>query len=57
MGGGGGLIGSTNVGTDDVIEPPRKSLSMGAIKSAQINNMPMVHRKRTTNEREGVRLQ
>lgn len=50
-GGGGG-----GTGDDDVIEPPKKSKSMGAIKSAQPNHIPMVHKKRTTNVREGVRL-
>lgn len=39
--------------------PPRKSLSMGAIKAAQAaatsSHVPTVHKKRTTNEREGAR--
>ncbi|XP_058466989.1 uncharacterized protein LOC131439702 isoform X9 [Malaya genurostris] len=45
-------------GVDSVIEPPRKSLSMGAIKAAQAaataanQTVPTVHKKRTTNERE-----
>ncbi|XP_065074923.1 uncharacterized protein LOC135698743 isoform X3 [Ochlerotatus camptorhynchus] len=49
---------------DSVIEPPRKSLSMGALKAAQAaaaaatsssshhQAVPTVHKKRTTNERE-----
>ncbi|XP_055534062.1 putative uncharacterized protein DDB_G0277255 isoform X2 [Wyeomyia smithii] len=45
-------------GVDSVIELPRKSLSMGAIKAAQAaataagQTVPTVHKKRTTNERE-----
>lgn len=39
----------------DVADPPRKSISMGAIKSAQTYNIPTVHKKRTTNEKEGAR--
>lgn len=50
---------------DSVNEPPRKSLSMGALKAAQAaaatsssshhQALPTVHKKRTTNEREGAR--
>ncbi|XP_058812605.1 putative uncharacterized protein DDB_G0277255 isoform X3 [Topomyia yanbarensis] len=45
-------------GVDSVIELPRKSLSMGAIKAAQAaataasQTVPTVHKKRTANERE-----
>ncbi|XP_055588411.1 serine/arginine repetitive matrix protein 1 isoform X2 [Uranotaenia lowii] len=48
-------------GKESAIEPPRKSLSMGAIKAAQAahahahaqsQTVPTVHKKRTTNERE-----
>lgn len=35
-------------------DTPRKSLSMGAIKSSQTNAMPTVHKKRTANEKEGA---
>jgi hypothetical protein len=33
------------------IDTPRKSLSMGAIKST---HLPTIHKKRTTNEKEGA---
>lgn len=52
----GGVGGGGGAGDDDVIDTPKKSLSMGAIKSAQPNHIPMVHKKRTTHEKEGVRL-
>lgn len=35
---------------DDVIDQPRKSISMGALKPTQSNAIPTVHKKRTTNE-------
>ncbi|XP_037925193.1 uncharacterized protein LOC119660590 isoform X7 [Hermetia illucens] len=35
-------------------DTPRKSLSMGAIKSSQTNAMPTVHKKRTANEKEAT---
>ena len=46
-------------GADTVDAPPRKSLSMGALKAAQIGaagggTIASVHKKRTTNEREGA---
>ncbi|XP_031630937.1 uncharacterized protein LOC116345606 isoform X7 [Contarinia nasturtii] len=37
---------------DDEIDIPKKSLSMGAIKAAQSNAMPTVHKKRTIYEKE-----
>jgi len=40
----------------DVIEPPRKSISLGAIKSAQSNTTATIHKKRTTNQKEGATL-
>lgn len=39
---------------DDEIDIPKKSLSMGAIKAAQSNAMPTVHKKRTVGEKEGA---
>lgn len=39
---------------NDVIDQPRKSISMGALKSTQSNAIPTVHKKRTTNEQEGA---
>lgn len=39
---------------DDEIDIPKKSLSMGAIKAAQSNAMPTVHKKRTIYEKEGA---
>nr|XP_049461034.1 mucin-5AC isoform X2 [Anopheles coluzzii] len=46
-------------GADTVDAPPRKSLSMGALKAAQIGaagggTIASVHKKRTTNEREAT---
>uniref|UniRef100_A0AAG5CQ33 Nuclear protein MDM1 n=1 Tax=Anopheles atroparvus TaxID=41427 RepID=A0AAG5CQ33_ANOAO len=46
-------------GADNVDAPPRKSLSMGALKAAQIGAagggpIASVHKKRTTNEREAT---
>uniref|UniRef100_A0A182P434 Nuclear protein MDM1 n=1 Tax=Anopheles epiroticus TaxID=199890 RepID=A0A182P434_9DIPT len=46
-------------GADAVDAPPRKSLSMGALKAAQIGaagggTIASVHKKRTTNEREAT---
>uniref|UniRef100_A0A336M2Z4 Nuclear protein MDM1 n=1 Tax=Culicoides sonorensis TaxID=179676 RepID=A0A336M2Z4_CULSO len=43
-------------GSADRADPPRKSISMGAIKSAHTYNIPTVHKKRTTNEKEGAQL-
>lgn len=42
--------------SDDVCDPPRKSLSMGAIKPTthQQNAIATIHKKRTTNEKEGA---
>lgn len=39
---------------DDEIDIPKKSLSMGAIRAAQSNAMPTVHKKRTVDEKEGA---
>uniref|UniRef100_A0A182JQ65 Nuclear protein MDM1 n=1 Tax=Anopheles christyi TaxID=43041 RepID=A0A182JQ65_9DIPT len=46
-------------GADTIDAPPRKSLSMGALKAAQIGaagggTIASVHKKRTTNEREAT---
>ncbi|KFB41297.1 AGAP004033-PA-like protein [Anopheles sinensis] len=46
-------------GADNIDAPPRKSLSMGALKAAQIGAagggpIASVHKKRTTNEREAT---
>lgn len=41
--------------SDDDVDAPKKSLSMGAIKSqAQSYLIPAVHKKRSTHEKEGV---
>ena len=46
-----------------VVDSPKKSKSMGALKSlgghqqAKSQNLPMVHRKRTTSSKEGARPQ
>lgn len=49
------ITGSSNKNDENhVLEPPRKSLSMGAIKSSQPNTLPGIHKKRTTNEKEGA---
>ncbi|CAH1728773.1 unnamed protein product [Chironomus riparius] len=37
-----------------VLDPPKKSQSMGAIKSAQANTLAGIHKKRTTNEKEAT---
>lgn len=37
-----------------VLEPPKKSQSMGAIKATQANTLAGIHKKRTTNEKEGA---
>ncbi|XP_070503754.1 uncharacterized protein [Chironomus tepperi] len=37
-----------------VLDPPKKSQSMGAIKSAQTNTLAGIHKKRTTNEKEAT---
>jgi hypothetical protein len=43
--------GSSN---EIALEPPKKSQSMGAIKSTQANTLAGIHKKRTTNEKEGA---
>lgn len=43
-------------GSAERADPPRKSISMGAIKSAHTYNIPTVHKKRTTNEKEGAQM-
>ncbi|XP_050083285.1 uncharacterized protein LOC126569918 isoform X2 [Anopheles aquasalis] len=66
-GGGGGGGGGDADGADALDAPPRKSLSMGALKAAQIGaaggggggggiggHHASVHKKRTTNEREAT---
>lgn len=42
--------------SEDAVDLPRKSLSMGVIKSARSNAIPTVHKKRTTHEKEGATL-
>lgn len=39
---------------EDAVDMPRKSFSMGAIKSARSNAMPTVHKKRTAIDDEGA---
>lgn len=39
---------------DHGLDPPRKSVSMGAIKSSQSNTLAGIHKKRTTIEKEGA---
>lgn len=39
---------------DDTVDQPRKSRSMGALRSARSNVMPTVHKKRTIHEHEGA---
>ncbi|XP_035898848.1 nascent polypeptide-associated complex subunit alpha, muscle-specific form isoform X3 [Anopheles stephensi] len=51
--------GGDGDGADTIDAPPRKSLSMGALKAAQIGaagggTIASVHKKRTTNEREAT---
>ncbi|XP_037027406.1 uncharacterized protein LOC119068092 isoform X3 [Bradysia coprophila] len=40
--------------SEDGVDLPRKSLSMGVIKSARSNAIPIVHKKRTTHEKEAT---
>jgi hypothetical protein len=35
-----------------LLEPPKKSQSMGALKSSQTNTLAGIHKKRTTNEQK-----
>lgn len=37
-----------------VMDLPKKSQSMGALKTQQNNALPTVHKKRTTNQKEGA---
>ncbi len=49
------LTGTSNKNDDNhVLEPPRKSQSMGAIKSSHQSAIAGIHKKRTTNEKEGA---
>ncbi|KAG5673605.1 hypothetical protein PVAND_003636 [Polypedilum vanderplanki] len=41
-------------GSEIILEPPKKSQSMGAIKSTQTNTLAGIHKKRTTNEKEAT---
>lgn len=53
------ITGSSNNRNDDnhiLLEPPRKSQSMGALKASQSNTLAGIHKKRTTNEKEGATL-
>lgn len=47
------VVGASN--NDDKVKlGPPKSQSMGAIKSSQTNTLAGIHKKRTTNEKEGA---
>ncbi|CAO1442424.1 unnamed protein product [Diamesa tonsa] len=51
------ITGSSNNRNDDnhiLLEPPRKSQSMGALKASQSNTLAGIHKKRTTNEKEAT---
>lgn len=50
------VVGSSNNDDKIVLEPPKKSQSMGAIKSksSQTHTLAGIHKKRTTNEKEGA---
>jgi hypothetical protein len=45
---------SNNEQNKIVLEPPKKSQSMGAIKASQTYTLAGIHKKRTTNEKEGA---
>lgn len=47
-------MGSSNNDDKIVLEPPKKSQSMGALKSSQTHTLAGIHKKRTTNEKEGA---
>lgn len=48
-----GYSGSSNTDNQMLLDPPKKSQSMGALKSAhQINTLAGIHKKRTTNEQK-----
>lgn len=51
-----GYSGSSNADNQNLIDAPKKSQSMGALKSAQqTNTLAGIHRKRATNEhKEGA---
>jgi hypothetical protein len=49
------VTGSSNKDNQILLEPPKKSQSMGALKSSQTNTLAGIHKKRTTNEeKEGA---
>jgi hypothetical protein len=56
------VAGSSNKDNQTLLEPPKKSQSMGALKSqmgalksSQTNTLAGIHKKRTTNEeKEGA---
>jgi hypothetical protein len=48
------VTGSNSDDQKVVLEPPKKSQSMGALKSSQTNTLAGIHKKRTTNEKEGA---
>lgn len=47
------VVGTSN-NDDKIVLPPKKSQSMGAIKSSQTHTLAGIHKKRTTNEKEGA---
>jgi hypothetical protein len=50
------VAGSSNKDNQTLLEPPKKSQSMGALKSSQTNTLAGIHKKRTTTneEKEGA---
>lgn len=49
------VTGPSNKDNQILLEPPKKSQSMGALKSSQTNTLAGIHKKRTTNEeKEGA---
>lgn len=48
------VLGASNNDDKVKLEPPKKSQSMGAIKASQTNTLAGIHKKRTTNEKEGA---
>jgi hypothetical protein len=48
-----GISGSSNADNQMLLDAPKKSQSMGALKSAhQTNTLAGIHRKRATNEQK-----
>jgi hypothetical protein len=47
-------VGTSNNDDNKIVLPPKKSQSMGALKSSQTHTLAGIHKKRTTNEKEGA---